>query len=759
MVTIIETISSFANQWLGTALPKLFLLFLAILLCILVVAAVWDRRIKTLGASFGISIGILLLAITFGESVASFFGGLDVATRMRLIAAFVSIAMLVLTAVTFWKTGLHLRYGVLWGAIFLLVLLTALFPGPLRAFPSILGVQYGLAVAVLGILFLLLLAFHLSVVVSELQDRQTYLLERVRLLEHSVFGSKKSDYPDAVQTKHNLYLVLFSKLSGRLDLQSFSFKVPHGTAITAPIIILLAVGAVTLVGMLAPQVMIGDEVTHYYMMETQSKDLMEPNFLAKIPTGWGETEVRRYPHSFLWHYFGAVLFYISGGSFFIIQLYQALFLAQLLGVAYLLARSRGGVESRSALVYLLLVASLPMTLIFSVAFYQDVPMTAQVLTAFYLLRKNRWFLASLFLGFGLGLKVTAILFFPAFFSCLMVWTYKRKSVTRMILVLSCSLLIVSGFTFGFSKILKEYGNATFYPAIKIEQIIKQVSQYLSTNAQAAEFIEHEQAVTTPVKKAKSVVSERMAEVIANHPGDLHIKSNYFVYGGGLLYLCFAGVVLSFFLQIFGKRSRDYSMVSPFWLWATGLSYFVFVAYFLRFTPDARFFFPGLMFCMLPIAERMVRLPKQRWIVIFITAIALVQSGYALVKTYHLRRVSPEINEAIHYLQEHPPQPRTVFMYPEGNYRLFPVPHEWYLHYYLRDFWRADNDSRIKTLQEFGIGAVVIKKHLVAEVDDNITNLGVYPTWFVEDLRNDKRFVRLFENSQVVIYQIPNSVEP
>jgi len=758
MVTIIETISSFANQWLGTALPKLFLLFLAILLCILVVAAVWDRRIKTLGASFGISIGILLLAFAFGESVASFFGGLDLATRMRLIAAFVSIAMLVLTAVTFWKTGLHLRYGVLWGGIFLLVLLTALFPGPLRVFPSILGVQYGLAIAVLGILFLLLLAFHLSVVVSELQDRQTYLLERVRLLEHSVFGVEKSDYPDATQTKHNLYSVLSSKLPDRLDLQSFSFKIPHGTALTAPIIILLAVGAVTLVGMLAPQVMIGDEVTHYYMMETQSKDLMAPNFLAKIPTGWGETEVRRYPHSFLWHYFGAVLFYISGGSFFIIQLYQALFLAQLLGVAYLLARSRGGVESRSALVYLLLVASLPMTLIFSVAFYQDVPMTAQVLTAFYLLRKNRWFLASLFLGFGLGLKVTAILFFPAFFSCLMVWTYKRKSVTRMILILSCSLLIVSGFIFGFSKILKEYGNATFYPAIKIEQIIKQVSQFLSTNAQAAAFIEHEQAVTTPVKKAKSVVSERMAEVIANHPGDLHIKSNYFVYGGGLLYLCFVGGVLSFFSQVFWKKTRDSSMVSPFWLWATGLSYLVFVAYFLRFTPDARFFFPGLMFCMLPIAERVVRLPKQRWIVIFITAVALVQSGYALAKTYHLRRVSPEINEAIHYLQEHPFQPRKVFMYPEGNYRLFPVPHEWYLHYYLRDFWRAGNDSRIKTLQDQGIGAVVIKKNLIEEVDSSITNLGVYPTFFVKDLSNDVRFVRLFENSQIIIYQVPDSLD-
>ena len=413
----LQTISTFANQWLGTALPKLFLLFLGILLCILVVAAIWDKRIKTLGASVGISLAVLLLAIAFGESVATAFGAFDVAIRIRILAVFVSVAMLILTALTFWKTGLHLRYGVLWCSISLLVLLTSLFPGPLQVFPSLLGVQYGFAIAAAGILFLLLLVFHLSVVVSELQNRQAYLLERVRLLEHSVLGTEKSDYPDAAQTKRNLYEIFSSRFPGRKALQNISFKIPHGTAITAPIIILLAVGAVTLVGMLAPQVMIGDEVTHYYMMETQSRDLTTPNFQAEIPNGWGDAEVRRYPHSFLWHYFGAVLFYLSGGSFFIIQIYQAFFLAQLLTVAYLLARSRGGVETRSALVYLLLIASLPMTLIFSVAFYQDVPMTAQILTAFYLLRKNRWLLATLFLCLGLGLKVTAILFFPAFFCC------------------------------------------------------------------------------------------------------------------------------------------------------------------------------------------------------------------------------------------------------------------------------------------------------------------------------------------------------
>ena len=471
MRNITETISGFANQWLGMALPKLFLLFLGILLCILVVTAVWDRRIKPMGASFGIGLSALLFVISLGGNITGLIGSLDIAMQIRLMTVLVSIAMLFLTIVSFARTELHLRYAVLWLIISLLVLLTALFPGPLKIFPNILGIHYGTSVAFLVIVFLLLLSFHLCSMVSSLQDREKELGERIRLLEQNVLGETAHSSND-VPTTQNFYEALVDRLLS-WDIRHFfsQRRIRYGTSLTAPAIILLTLCAVIFTGMLAPRVMIGDEVTHYYMMQTQSKNLLAPNFKAEIPTGWGETEVRRYPHSFLWHYFAAVLFYVSGGSFFIIQLYQAFFLAQLLGIAYLLARTRRGVETRSALVYLLLLASLPMTLIFSVAFYQDVPMTAQVLTAFYLLQKNRWFSASIFLCLALGIKVTAILFFPAFFVCLCVWTYRRSSWKKALLIMCCSLILVSSFTFAFSRILKIYGEATFYPILKMEQIV------------------------------------------------------------------------------------------------------------------------------------------------------------------------------------------------------------------------------------------------------------------------------------------------
>jgi hypothetical protein len=158
--------------------------------------------------------------------------------------------------------------------------------------------------------------------------------------------------------------------------------------------------------------------------------------------------------------------------------------------------------------------------------------------------------------------------------------------------------------------------------------------------------------------------------------------------------------------------------------------------------------------MLPFVEGVVRLPRPKIIISIVAAMAILQGGHVLKKTYNLRNVSPEIREAIVYLQQHPVKPPKIFMYPEGNYRLFPYPHDWYLEYRLREFWKGNNDVRLKMLRQFKIGAVVIKRHLIADVDEAITNLGVYPTYFVRDLEKDRRFAKLFENRDVVIYRVP-----
>ncbi|MCW5198261.1 hypothetical protein VU06_00750 [Desulfobulbus sp. F3] len=383
-------------------------------------------------------------------------------------------------------------------------------------------------------------------------------------------------------------------------------------------------------------------------------------------------------------------------------------------------------------------------------------MAAQILTAFYLLRKNRWLLATCFLAFALGVKVNAMLFFPAFFLCLMVWTARRHRPAAAAAIFCSCLLLISLCAWGLGEAISSRTGAAFYPVMKFHETVRMVERKIwpeETQPQAALPLNKDSS-SAPQKKAK-VISENKASIIANHPGDLRNKVNYVIYGGLLLWLLALIGTAGTFLRLLNRRSHQQMRGgSSCWLWGTGLSYLFAAAFFLASAPDARFFLPGLPFLLLPLAEQAVCLPRPKWLISLLTSLALLQGGYVLAKTYNLRQVSPALQEAIAWLQKNPPMPPKVFMYPEGNYRLFSVPHEWYLKYHLREFWRADNDLRLEILRRFGIGAVVIKKHLIAPVDEQITDLGVYPDYFVKDIRNDERFFKIFENSAVIIFQIP-----
>jgi len=534
----------------------------------------------------------------------------------------------------------------------------------------------------------------------------------------------------------------------------------RGTHLGAPIVIIIAVLAVLGTGLSAPQVMVGDEVTHYYMLTHQSEDLAKPNFYAEIPMASGETETRRYPHSFLWHYIGGVLYHFTGGSFAAIQIYQVLFFLQLLAAAYLLARDRQGVESRSALAFILVLASLPLCLIFSVTFYQDVPMTAQVVTAFFLLRRGRWLLASLFICLAIGLKVTAVLFFPAFFFMVLFWQARKSGWQKGIGACLCSILIVMSGTWGIGRAIVVYGNSEFYPQAQVERLFKKTQEILIRNSPVlSEKLGIRNLNTNlsarPSAPAVTQKVENSPPIIANHPGDLRVKENYLVYGGVIIWLMLLyGAIGKVFYRFTPQCLIEYREKS-YWLYFVGGSFTLLTAWYIKTSPDARFFLPGLPFLLLPFVEKAVCLPKPKVFISILAALAFLQGSYVLQKTYRLRALTPELQEGIRYLQEHPSK-GYIFMYPEGNYRFFPAQHEWYLGYRLRDFWKADNNQRLSLLRKFNISMLVIKKYLIAPVDEEITNLGVYPEEFVREINLDPRFKKVFENKQIMIFQVPFS---
>lgn len=762
---MVDAVLFFVSQWCGTTAPRFASTFVGLAICVLTVAGLWERRVR---AAFGILrliLGILLVMIGLDTQILHWLVATDYLTRVRLLMALLSVVVLGVTLEAIRRDQLKERYALLWVATGLIVLLCAFFPQVLSFLTTLLGVQYATAVVAVVFTFLILVAFHFSIILSGFYDNQTRIAQRCALLEERLERlaaevAALKGVPPPVAAVPSIPAQPPPSRSSPVELVKRRW---HGSVAAIPLVILLATLAVLAVGLATPQPMIGDEVTHYYMLVHQEQTWPVPNFKADIPMGWGGLERRDYPHTFLWHYLGATLAHVLGHSMALVQTYQALFWLQFLVAAFYLARGRGG-DRRSVLLFLIILASLPMGIIFSVAFYQDVPVAAQALTAFCLLDRRRWFWASVSLAAALAMKETAVLFLPAFFVFL-VWrvlapppvaglpagTVRRRAVS-LVMAVACAAVAI-GVSMGLtSQALKSRGEAEYYPVAELRHMI----QHWQASPNPASTPPASNGGPAPVKPAIAPVTPYEAEIIANHPGDLRRPVNFIIYGGAVLWL---GLLLGVAGRIWaGRTAAPQGVPAPaMWPLLVGASYCLPLAYLLRTAPDARFFLPGVPFLLLPFVQWAVRLPRPKLMISIVATLAILQGGQVLNKTYRLREVSPDLRAGIDYLRDHPVAPRTVFMYPEGNYRLFSVPHDWYLGYRLREFWKGDNDVRIAMLHEHGIGAIVVKKHLIAPVDEAITDLGVYPDYFVRDIKADPRFRKVFDNPEIAIFLVPPAV--
>lgn len=777
LLQLIKNVEIFIAQWGGTTVPRIVVAFLGILICVWIGVSFWEKRIRIAGTILGLITGLFLMIIAMDPRILHVLADTDFLTRIRILMIVMSIMVLVVTVEAIRRSHLQERYAILWVTTGLIILMAAFFPRILDFFSFLLGTQYVTSVVVIVFTFVLLIAFHFSIALTGIQKKQSQIAQRCAILEakleelsKQVAALNPGSRSEEDRKGEGVSLVIpepppFQSVE---DVKGKSHLIRHytGLQIASFTIIGISFLAVLFTGVMTPQVMIGDEVTHYYMLVDQSKNLSQPNFYSHIPMAGGGEETRRYAHSFLWHYFGAAIHRLTGGSFYAVQIYQSLFWLQFLYVAFLLVRQHSRRDSYAPVFYLLVLASLPVGLIFSIAFYQDVPMAAQVLMAFYLLQKRRWFWASLFMALAVGLKISALLFLPAFIVLMGFWEFKNGKWHHAVTALVISVIILGSFTWGMGWAVDKYAGGGFYPVEQVQKIaaaLKEKSGSLKRE-QAPTVIIHNgksgdaKAVVSSSEKVHNkgirAVTAYEAEIIANHPGDLRIPENFFVYGGGILWLVILVGGVALIYRRYRKRETDRDSESCWLLFAVGAWYIATSAYFLWTAPDARFFLPGLPFILLPFVEGAARLPQPKIVISIVAAIAILQGGQVLKKTYDLRNVSTGLQQAITYLHHNPVSPPRIFMYPEGNYRLFPYPHEWYLKYRLREFWKGGNDMRIRMLQQFGIGAVVIKKHLISDVDDAITNLGVYPTYFVRDMEKDRRFQKLFENRDVVIFRTP-----
>ena len=110
IMQILMAVYHFAERWLGS-LSQVLLVFLGILVSLIILVGLWDRRIRPLGACIGVILGLSLIFYSHIISVISHF---DIPERVALFSLFLGCALGLITCWSVYAAILRLRYAVLW---------------------------------------------------------------------------------------------------------------------------------------------------------------------------------------------------------------------------------------------------------------------------------------------------------------------------------------------------------------------------------------------------------------------------------------------------------------------------------------------------------------------------------------------------------------------------------------------------------------------------------------------------------------------
>lgn len=114
--------------------------------------------------------------------------------KLTILTAVIGFALLVIIFELMRRRRLREKYALLWGAVALVVVPLALFPRLLDTAASVVGVASGVSLVLfLGLVFLLVLALHLSWEVSTLEEETRTLAEEIALLRTEIEERANSD--------------------------------------------------------------------------------------------------------------------------------------------------------------------------------------------------------------------------------------------------------------------------------------------------------------------------------------------------------------------------------------------------------------------------------------------------------------------------------------------------------------------------------------------------------------------------------------
>ncbi len=488
---------------------------------------------------------------------------------------------------------------------------------------------------------------------------------------------------------------------------------------------------------------LGDEAFHIMMVREWFLSSKRPIYAFQFDYIPEHNHYRFFDADPLWH-FGLFLLWKTFGaeSKIIAQIYQGgFYFLLLLGTYFLAVQLYGKPISDKAL---LLCATIPTMIAFSIILYIDVPLSAFSPWILFFLLKGRLIPAALLTGGMCLFKKNGFLLLPFLFLFILFYPKgSNKNWGRMVIFGGIILaLLVPDWLWrlkNFKGILRpgDEGGIILVLLNMIDQTIQHLLSILSKRQITPYVPEH----------LLSVLSK--PQITPYVPEHLFSIKNIFQYLGLPL---LSG--LFFYLILIRKtfeKKKDIILI--------GSSVIFIILYIIFFSPAPaiRHLSPTFPLLSIIACKGWISLNRYRRIKILFLILILTQFLFTSLYLYKERRIPIGIAEGFRFIDKNLP-PKTRVLYPEVNMAYYtqaiPVWEQSFPH--LKDLFWGDSEQEIKNmLEKYQIHYILIKKTRIYD-DENIKNFGGYPKSFISRLPEINFFHSVYENQEVALFKVESS---
>jgi hypothetical protein len=493
----------------------------------------------------------------------------------------------------------------------------------------------------------------------------------------------------------------------------------------------LTLSAMCYIGLNSSSPMIGDEIAHYYQLVTQSEKLPGVSFGWSLITAAGKERSGLGPHVPGWHYLGSLLYKIFPG-FMTVQFYHLIFWILLMTFSYLTVRHLyHNILADSAL--LVLMATFPAFVLFGLAFYQDLPATALIVTAFYLIFKRYYFPGVLLIGLAFFFKENSVLMLPG--ACFLIFAQERKLPLRHSVWIMTAIFLVCLFIALFDVLVFYYFGGKTHN-ILVEKLLNTLKdlQFISDNR-----------VSAPQGEALPIA----------YPGDIRVPANWIIYPGGIIWLAVCAGLGSFWSQL-----RSGKLNHPAFLCLVIALCYLIPTYILgRASPDIRYFLPGIPFLIFALVWWLSRYKYCKLLLITLAIIGSLQTGAVCYKLYTMRMLGSDFESVVKVLENRKTdisnKNNKIFMYAE-KWRFLPYEPQWTIS---TEVWKKQTDRDVYDLLKINnIAFIGIDKSKVSPIGSSAVDVRIYPTTFIALLNSSQLFIKLCDNSQYTVYELKKNAQ-